>query len=426
MKDNDKKMISSTASKKIKDKIKKEEKKAMDDNKPVQRKKNPKMNIVVLILIMIIAVIALLGSSYAYYSASFEPTDNLEIQAGDLNVALVDAANSVVLTEMYPQSDTDGVKNTAYTFSVKNNGTLKAKYTLYLNDVVLTDGTRLADSNVKFRLTKSTVDGEVTALDTLNATTRDGLKSRVLDTGVIDKNEEIVYSIVLWIKEEATVEIEGQEFKTKLGLKAEQDRKICKLLDGTPLAVGSKYECDPGDGVYRNFYVLKNDTNDVKLIMERNITDTVGNNEAMNLQDAMNFFKTGAGKDLGWKVDVELPNAEDIAKAVGNTEWNTSSDLFYFDSNNGVYGNNQVANATNPSNFQWLFNYTESCTAYGCNPNTSLESKYAWGYWTKDYYTVDTTSAWVVYRFGKIARLEANNLVTCGVRPVITISKLEI
>ena len=39
----------------------------------------------------------------------------------------------------------------------------------------------------------------------------------------------------------------------KLG---EEQCHSCELKEGTHLAIGSKYECDPGDGIKRNFYIL--------------------------------------------------------------------------------------------------------------------------------------------------------------------------
>ena len=98
-------------------------------------------------------------------------------------------------------------------------------------------------------------------------------------------------------------------------------KKFCELKSGTALTVGSKYECDPGDGTKRNFFVLAVD-NKVKLIMEHNITEGSGTT-TMTWMNAMKYFRTGAGASTksAWTnvVDVDLPMAQDIANAVGNT-----------------------------------------------------------------------------------------------------------
>ena len=209
-------------------------------------------------------------------------------------------------------------------------------------------------------------------------------------------------------------------------------KKVCTKVSGTDLAVGSKYECNPsldGEAKY-NFYVLRVDGNAVKLIMERNISDTVGSARTMNWQTAMNFFRNGAGKNLGWKVDVELPRAQDIADAVGNTGWNTAekdyNEWFCLETNKKDTTSSPYC-YNNTQNTQWLWNYTRECTDWKCS--NSLDSNYAYGYWTGDMVSkqLDTTArAWFVFRFGDLSDTDVSDTANHGVRPVITISKSNI
>ena len=212
-------------------------------------------------------------------------------------------------------------------------------------------------------------------------------------------------------------------------------KKICKLKSGEALTIGSKYECNPnGDGTTKyNFYVLRVDSGTVKLIMERNITDTVGTVRTMDWQSAMNFFTTGAGKDLGWKVAVDLPSAQDIADAVGNTSWKVSekdyNGWFYLDDNNGTYGTTPVANSSNPSNYQWLYNYTRECSDSGCDSEKSLGEGYAWAYWTGSTIAKSSDSkprSWLIVRGGSLHYSGVTDSGGCGVRPVITLSKSQL
>ena len=210
-------------------------------------------------------------------------------------------------------------------------------------------------------------------------------------------------------------------------------KKFCELKSGSEYAIGSKYECDPGDGVKRNFYVLAVDNNKVKLIMEHNITEGSGTT-TMKWMDAMKYFRTGAGASTksAWTnvVDVDLPMAQDIANAVGNTGWNMEDKnydgWFYFDKNGSSYGQTQVANTSNLSNFRWLYNYTRECSAYGCDSATSLGSTEAYGYWTRDIVAQQKDStgrAWDVHRRGSLGYNPVSNDADGGVRPVITVLK---
>ena len=195
------------------------------------------------------------------------------------------------------------------------------------------------------------------------------------------------------------------------------------------------YECDPGDGVKRNFYVLAVDNNKVKLIMEHNITEGSGTT-AMTWMNAMKYFRTGAGASTksAWTNvdDVDLPMAQDIANAVGNTGWNMEDKnldgWFYFDKNGSSYGQTQVANTSNLSNFRWLYNYTRECSAYGCDSATSLGSTEAYGYWTRDIVAQQKDStgrAWCVHSRGDLT-ISFSSDTNLGVRPVITVLKSNI
>ena len=208
-------------------------------------------------------------------------------------------------------------------------------------------------------------------------------------------------------------------------------KAVCKLKSGEALTIGSKYECNPnGDGTTKyNFYVLRVDTDTVKLIMERNITDTVGSARTMDWQSAMNFFRNGAGKNLGWKTQVELPKAQDIADAVGNTGWDLQDKDYngWFclatktqDHSGSPYCDNQSAK-------NYLYDYTRECSSWGCS--NSLDSNYAYGYWMSDIISkqLDTTSrAWRVIMRGSLYRDVITSTANNGVRPIITINKNQI
>ena len=99
---------------------------------------------------------------------------------------------------------------------------------------------------------------------------------------------------------------------------------------------------------------------------------------------------------------------------------------FYFDKNGSSYGQTQVANASNLSNYRWLYNYTRECKDYGCDSATSLGSTEAYGYWTRDIVAQQKDStgrAWIVHRYGSLSLNTVSNDAAHGVRPVITVLK---
>ena len=196
--------------------------------------------------------------------------------------------------------------------------------------------------------------------------------------------------------------------------------KFCELKSGDALAIGSMYECDPGDGIKRNFYVLEVRNNEVDLIMEQNIAKG-----AMTWYNAMKYFSDGAGSSIksAWTnvLNIDLPKAQAIANAVGNSSWKAAENNDYWwcletkkqDTTSRPYCYN------NTQNTMWLWDYTRECASWKCTH--SLDSEWAYGYWTRDV-VVNKDWAWSVLRFSDLCYNYADD-TNYGVRPVITVLK---
>ena len=197
-------------------------------------------------------------------------------------------------------------------------------------------------------------------------------------------------------------------------------KKFCELKSGTALAIGSKYECDPGDGTKRNFYVLKIKANSVTLIMDRNISNgTMTWNNAMKYIDSNNL-------ETNWKyvASVDLPKVQDIADAVGYSSWkavDSGSTWWCFATTSQV----SSCNVEQTKDYNWLYDYTRACN--GCTNSLSDTDGQPYGYWTRDAINETSTArAWHVWRNGNLDADDTSNAVHNGVRPVITISKSNI
>lgn len=211
--------------------------------------------------------------------------------------------------------------------------------------------------------------------------------------------------------------------------------KFCELKEGTNLEVGSKYECDPGDGVKRIFYILTVRNNDVDLLMDRNITQGT-NTKTMSWADAMKYVKNNNLKSLWSNVlDIDLPKAQAIADAVGNTSWQmvdkNYTDFFCVGTGYNAScgsGSGALKDDIQTIRYRWLFNYTRDCAGSGCLSETSLSAPEAVGYWTCDMVANNTDSnfthrAWLMGRSGNVSNDNIYNSTTYGVRPVITVLK---
>ena len=177
----------------------------------------------------------------------------------------------------------------------------------------------------------------------------------------------------------------------------------CLLISGQAETVGSKYACDPGDGNVRYFYVLKANTTNVEMIMEKNLSDEIGSTRTMDYNTAMAFFTTGAGANIktSWKniESIDLPDAQTIADAGGVVGF----DVATANAGNYLFLSNRI----------WLYNYTRG------NEYPDSDS-YPFGYYTKDSVFNNLSKFWIVHRIGQLS--DTTN-PSYGVRPVITIAK---
>lgn len=107
-----------------------------------------------------------------------------------------------------------------------------------------------------------------------------------------------------------------------------------QATDDDPYALGAVYSCNLGDGP-RTFYVLKEDEDNVKLIMNENIGEAVTwcageENVSCEADGAKSYL---ASQTRGWERlistggTVSLPDAQDIADALEDTEWSNDSNV---------------------------------------------------------------------------------------------------
>ena len=95
----------------------------------------------------------------------------------------------------------------------------------------------------------------------------------------------------------------------------------------------------------------------------------------------------------------------------GKSNWSSATN------DKGFYFEGSQKSGQGTSAYPWLFDYTSSCTTYGCN-TTSRTS----GYWTASSVASGTDNAWGGYYLGNLGMGSVGVGTLFGVRPVITIS----
>ena len=91
-----------------------------------------KKTLIVAVVSCLLASIALLGTTYAIYVVNLKGDKTQQVSSGTLNVEFQNNSSAISLTNAYPMTDEDGLKNEGIQFSVANTGTLPAKYRITL------------------------------------------------------------------------------------------------------------------------------------------------------------------------------------------------------------------------------------------------------------------------------------------------------
>ena len=194
----------------------------------------------------------------------------------------------------------------------------------------------------------------------------------------------------------------------------------------------------------KKFYIYDDSGDTYKMINDRNLGSGIQwNPSGKNASMSTAFTTAIADRTAGWDAagSVRLISADEIAHIVGadsndTIKWSSSlpygttvgtqSSWFYLDGGRNsaptTYSDyngwqKQYAYSTRKSNYAWLYDYTGSCTTYGCQ---SADSS-TYSYWTSSAVWGSTDTVWYVRNYGGLNSYYANN--NSGIRPVLEIPK---
>lgn len=180
-------------------------------------------------------------------------------------------------------------------------------------------------------------------------------------------------------------------------------------------------ECNISDAVSRTgiksgcmkWYAFNDSTSSktVNLILDHNTTATV----AWKLNGVNVALNTLATDTNTWNttLNARLIEASEVALITGYTGWNDNPEWYFLDSNSM----NPSVSGIGSSRYSWLFDYTKSCTTYGCNISDSSTS----GYWTNTAHY--SNLAWDIYLSGRLSAFNIDDSDYIGIRPVISVLK---
>ncbi|MDD5979995.1 MAG: hypothetical protein PUC23_02665 [bacterium] len=159
---------------------------------------------VISLLITIFCILLIVTGASAAYLMSQKGGSSNKITAGTLVLSLPTESEGITLNGALPTSNEIGVSGSNnYTFTLKNSGTLKMNYAIYLKNNCSTTSSVTIDSEtitpdicipneyIKVGIKKGTEDYKIITLD----------NDELLMKGTMDSNETIDFSLKIWLDE---------------------------------------------------------------------------------------------------------------------------------------------------------------------------------------------------------------------------------
>ena len=160
---------------------------------------------------LLITLVVFMGVSYAWFRLKLTQTNSNVIGTRTcLDASLTEDTSKITLSDAFPISDEDGLKQTPFTFTLKNNcdSYVKVYITIDSKYRTSTDAAYLKDSFLKVNLSsKGTTDGSSVLLGGQTLTDLDNNKKGyiIVSTG-LKANEEKSYDLRIWMDSAVTTE----------------------------------------------------------------------------------------------------------------------------------------------------------------------------------------------------------------------------
>ena len=193
---------------------------------------------------LLVTVICIIGVSFAWFRLYLSQTENNTIASRTcFNTTLTEDTSKISLTDAFPISDEDGLKQTPFTFIIKNNCNSYVKVYITIDSTYResTDTSYLKDNYMKVNISpkgtttsKSVILGSQTLTDLEN-----NKKGYIIVSTGLKANEEKSYDLRIWMDSAVTIE---------QGLNKNWSGKIVVVSNAAELAAAPNGWYEAGSG----------------------------------------------------------------------------------------------------------------------------------------------------------------------------------
>ena len=160
---------------------------------------------------LLVTVICIIGVSFAWFRLYLSQTENNTIASRTcFNTTLTEDTSKISLTDAFPITDEDGLKQTPFTFTIKNNCNSYVKVYITIDSTYResTNTSYLKDNYMKVNISpKGTTTGKSVILGSQTLTDlENNRKSYVIVSTGLKANEEKSYDLKIWMDSAVTTE----------------------------------------------------------------------------------------------------------------------------------------------------------------------------------------------------------------------------
>ena len=160
---------------------------------------------------LLVSVICIIGVSYAFFQLFLKQSDNNTLVSRTcFDTSLTENTEKIVLENAYPVVDSEGLKGTPFTFTLKNNCSSYIRLYITIDSEHRGNlGIKYLDDNyIKVNISpKGTTDGQSVVLGSKKLTDLDNNRKGyiIVNTG-LQANEEKSFDLRLWMDENVTLD----------------------------------------------------------------------------------------------------------------------------------------------------------------------------------------------------------------------------
>ena len=173
-----------------------------------------KKKVIIVGSMLLVVVIVALSTSYAMFRFNVTKNTNFKLALGTLELTIKDTTteDKFILKNTVPTKDDVALGEDGYKFTLTNTGTIDSYYSVYLDDILLSDvGERLDNSYIRFNLLNESNNQSNTS--SLSSYSSD---NRLITNGFLKKGESVTYILRMWVKYEAGNEAQNKYFATQI------------------------------------------------------------------------------------------------------------------------------------------------------------------------------------------------------------------